>query len=59
MNRHPRFFGADEHDDLENVPCSIGAQDEPSVGVLAGIFDCERMVCGMSNVFVSHTVLAR
>lgn len=37
----------------------IGTDDEPWVGILAGVFECERMICRVEDVCISDTVFAR
>ena len=34
-------FGGDEHDDLEHIRGAVGSDDQPSVWILAEIFDEE------------------
>jgi len=48
-----------QHNDLEQVARAVWADDEPAVGVFAGVFDEERMVDGVVDVVVVDTVLAR
>lgn len=37
----------------------IGTDDKPAVGILAGVFECERMICRVEDVCISDTVFAR
>jgi hypothetical protein len=51
----------DGHQDshLKKVARPIGPDDQPAVGIFAGVFDSERMVDGVMDVLVDDTVLSR
>lgn len=54
-----RAFCGDHHDHLEQVAGAVWTDDEPSVRVLTGVFDRERMIYRVDDVQVRDTVLAR
>lgn len=49
-------FAVHEHDQFEQVAGGVGADDEPSVGVLAEVFDRERVLDGVEDVGVVDAV---
>ena len=49
-------FAGDEHDDLEQVRCSVGTDDQPSVWVFAEIVDDERVFDRVEDVVVRDAV---
>lgn len=57
MNHHLDVVG-DQHDDLEQVAGAVGAKDEPTVRVLAGVLDYERVIDGVDDVVIVDTVSA-
>ena len=48
----------DEHDDFEEVRSAVGADDEPSVRVVAEVVDDQRVLDGVEDVVVSDPVTA-
>ena len=59
MNRDLNVFHGRQDNDLEKVGGTAGPNDQPTVGVFAGIFDGKRMVNRVEDVFVGDCVLAR
>lgn len=59
MDRQLSALDRDENHHLEQVPCTIRADDKPAVWVFSGILDGERMVNSVAYVLVGDTVLAR
>jgi hypothetical protein len=51
-------LGRHHHDDFQEVSCPVGTDDQPTVRLLSGIFDDERMVNGVQHVSVGYAVLA-
>lgn len=51
MDDHLHALGGDHHHDLQEVPGPIGADDQPAVWVLSGIFGGEVVIEGMEHVF--------
>jgi hypothetical protein len=49
-------FGGDEHDDFEEVGGSVGADDEPSIGILAEVINNERVVDRVEDVAIGSAV---
>ena len=43
-------FGGDEHDNFEEVRSAVGADDEPSLRVLADVIDKDRVLDGVEDV---------
>jgi hypothetical protein len=41
VDRDLCVFGGDHDHDLEQVPSGVGADEQPSVGIFAGVFECE------------------
>lgn len=58
MDRQLSALGRDEDHHLEHVPGTVRADDEPAVWVPSGVLDGERMVNGVTDVFVDDAVLA-
>jgi hypothetical protein len=44
---------------LKEVARAIGPDDEPTVGIFAGIFDDKSMIDGVEHILVGDTVLSR
>ena len=51
MDHDLRALDRDEHDHLEQVACGIRADEQPPVGVFSSVFDRERMVDGVEDVW--------
>jgi len=48
-----------QNDHLEQVAGPIRPDDQPTVGIFAGVFDSERMVDGMMDIRIRDTALTR
>lgn len=59
MDRDLAALRRNQHDDLEQVPRGVRADDESAVWVSSGVFDCQRMVDCVEDVSVGDAVLAR
>lgn len=59
MDRELGVLDGRQDDHLKQVARSIGPEDQPAVGIFAGVFDSERMVDGVIDVLVDDTVLSR
>jgi hypothetical protein len=59
VDRGLRAFRGDHHCHLQQIASMIGTDDKPAVGILAGVFECERMICRVEDVCISDTVFAR
>ncbi len=51
-------FGGDEHDDFEEVRSAVGADNQPSVRVLAKVINDHRVLDGVKDVVVRDAVAA-
>ena len=45
-----------QHHDLEQVGGAVGADGEPTIGILSEVLDRHREVDGVEHVFVGHAV---
>jgi hypothetical protein len=54
-----RAFGRDHDDDLKQVARRVWADEQPSVGIFAGILKRECMVDRVDDVWIGDAVLAR
>ena len=59
MNRELGSLTCDQNNHLEQVPSAIGPDDQPAVGFLASVFECDCMVDCVDRVLVSDAVLSR
>jgi len=59
MDRELGVLHGHEYDDLKQVCGAVRSDDQPTVGVFAGVFDDKRMVNGVLNVAVLDAVLSR
>jgi len=59
MDRELSVLRSRHHDDLQEVACSIGTDDQPTVRVFARILDSKSIVNGVIDVLVREVVLAR
>lgn len=48
----------DEDDDLEEIPRSVRPDEQPAIGVVAGVFDDQCMINGMDDLLVGNAVPA-
>lgn len=51
-------LGRDRDNHLRGIPGGVGADEQPTVGISAGVFECERMVDGVEDVFVGDTTVS-
>lgn len=58
MKDHLGSLDRDQHDDFEEVPGAVGTDDEPSVRLLADIFDRQSVLDGVEHVIAVHVVSA-
>jgi hypothetical protein len=56
MNDHLGALLGQQHDDLEHVGGAGWPDDELPIGVLAEVFERQRVVDGMEHLFVSDAV---
>ena len=59
MNREPVALDGCQDDHLEQIASAIRPDDQPTVGIFAGVLDRECIVDSMSDVRLHDTVLAR
>jgi hypothetical protein len=50
-------FRCDHHDHLEQVGCRVRANDEPAVGVISCVFECQSMIDGVEDVLIGDAGL--
>ena len=48
----------DEHNDFEQVPGSIRADDQPAIRFVPCVLDNQRIVNGMENLLISNAMPA-
>ena len=59
MNGELAPFGGRHDDHLQEIPSPVRADDQPAVGIGAGIFKSKGMVDGVEDVLVDDAVFAR
>jgi hypothetical protein len=57
VDRDLSAVGRDQDDHLEQVACGIRADEQPTVGVVSGVFDRECMVDYMDDVLIGTPCL--
>ncbi len=59
MDRKLVALGSRQDDHLKEVARAIRPDDEPTVGILASIFDDQSMIDGVEDILVGDAVLSR
>lgn len=59
MDRELVALGSRQDDHLQEVARTIRPDDEPTVGIFAGIFDDQSMIDGVEDIFVGDAALSR
>jgi hypothetical protein len=58
MNDHLGALSGDEDHELQEVPRSVGTDDEPPVRILTDVFDRQGVLDGVAHVVIEHPVAA-
>ena len=59
MDRELSVLDGHQHNHLQELAGALRPDDQPTVGIFAGVFDSERMVDGVMDVLVHDTVPTR
>lgn len=57
MNHDLVTLDGDHDDHFQEVAGRVRADEKPTIGIFPGVFECERMVNGVEDVFVGDAVM--